>query len=299
MKSGLKKNMPYHLMLLPCVVFLLIFAYTPMAGIVIAFQKFIPAKGLFGSQEWVGLYQFQYTFQLPGFWSAFRNTLYISFMKIVAGTITPIVFAILINEVRKAFLRRSIQTVVYLPHFLSWVILAGVFIDILSPSQGIVNQFIKFLGFEPIFFMGSNAIFPYLLVVTDVWKGFGFGTIVFLAAIVSINPNLYEAAIVDGANKWKQIWHITIPGMTPIILLITLLNMAGLFDANFDQVFNMYSPQVYPSGDIIDTLVYRIGFLEANFSLSAAIGLFRSVVSCILVGIFYYLAYRISDYRIF
>lgn len=299
MLSSFRKNLPFHLMLLPCVVFLLIFAYTPMAGIVIAFQKFIPAKGLFGNQEWVGLYHFKYAFQLPGFWTAFRNTLYISFMKIIAGTITPIVFAILINEVRNAPLRRSIQTVVYLPHFLSWVILAGVFIDILSPSQGIVNQFIKFLGFEPIFFMGSNAIFPYLLVVTDVWKGFGFGTIVFLAAIVSINPNLYEAAIVDGANKWRQIWHITIPGMTPMILLITLLNMAGLFDANFDQVFNMYSPQVYPSGDIIDTLVYRIGFLDANFSLSAAIGLFRSVVSCILVGIFYYLAYRISDYRIF
>jgi putative aldouronate transport system permease protein len=286
-------------MLLPSLILLIIFAYLPMAGIVIGFQRFIPAKGLFGPQEWVGLYYFKYAFQLPEFRDALFNTLYISFMKIVAGIVTPVVFAILLNELRLALLKRSIQTIIYLPHFLSWVILAGVFVDILSPSYGIVNRLLQSFGIEPIFFLGSNAWFPYVLVATDTWKEFGFGTIVYLAAITSIDPNLYEAAIVDGANKWRQIWHITLPGMLPIIMLLTLLSIGSILNANFDQIFNLYSPQVYKSGDVLDTLVYRIGLLDANYSLSTAIGLFKSVVSCILISIFYYIAYRFLNYRIF
>ena len=195
--------------------------------------------------------------------------------------------------------RRSIQTSIYLPHFLSWIILAGVLVDILSPSYGIVNRVIKALGFEPVFFLGSNTWFPYVLIFSEIWKEFGFGTIVYLAAIVSIDPSLYESAIVDGANKWKQIWHITIPGILPIITLISLLNLGSILAGNFDQVFNLYSPQVYRSGDILDTLIYRVGMLDANYSLSTAIGLFKSFVSMILISLSYYLAYKLADYRIF
>ena len=286
-------------MLLPGIVLIIIFSYIPMAGNILAFQRFIPAKGLFGDQQWVGLYQFEYLFKLPGFRDALRNTVYISFMKIVAGIVTPVFFAILINELRVRFLKRAVQTIVYLPHFLSWVILAGVFIDILSPSYGLVNRLLQSMGIEPIFFLGDNRWFPYVLVATDTWKEFGFGTIVFLAAITSVNPNLYEAAVMDGANKLRQIWHITLPGMTPIILLVSLLSIGNILNANFDQVFNLYSPQVYESGDVLDTLVYRIGLVDANYSLSTAIGLFKSLVACFLISTFYYLAYKISDYRIF
>lgn len=294
-----KRNLPYHLMLLPCVIMLVIFNYIPMYGVKIAFQKFIPARGMFGEQTWVGLKNLTYIFKMQDFYIALRNTIFISFMKLFLGMLTSIIFAILLNELRNNKLKRTIQTAVYLPHFLSWIILAGVFVDIFSPSYGIINKLIKALGFEPIFFLGSNKWFPAVLIGTEVWKEFGFGTIVYLAAIVSIDPSLYESAIVDGANKWRQIWHITIPGLLPIIILLSLLNIGSILNGNFDQVFNLYSPQVYRSGDILDTLIYRVGLLDANYSLSTAIGLFKSLVSLVLISTSYYLAYKVADYRIF
>ncbi len=297
--KNIKTNLPFHLMLLPCVIFLIVFSYIPMYGVRIAFQRFIPARGMFGPQIWVGLRNFRYIFLMPDFHSAIRNTIFISFMKLFIGMLASITVAILLNELRKMKLRRIIQTSIYLPHFLSWIILAGIFIDILSPSYGIINNLIKMLGFEPIFFLGNNAWFPYVLILTDVWKGFGFGTILYLAAIVSIDPGLFESAIVDGANKWKQIWHITLPGLMPIIVLVTLLNIGGILNGNFDQVFNLYSPQVYRTGDILDTLVYRVGMLDANYSLSTAIGLFKSLISMVLISSSYYLAYKVTNYRIF
>lgn len=294
-----KKNKPLLLMLLPSAVLLFIFSYIPMVGIIIAFQKFIPVKGLFGPQQWVGLDNFRYILMLPEFKDALWNTIRISSMKIIGGLVVPVFFAILLNEITISFLKRIIQTVFYLPHFLSWVILAGIFVDILSPSQGIVNRFIRTLGFQPIFFLGDNKWFPYVLVITDIWKEFGFGTIVYLAAITSIDPSLYEAAMVDGANKWQQIRHITLPGMFPIIILMSVLSLGSILNANFDQVFNLYSPQVYKSGDVLDTLIYRIGLIDANYSLGTAIGLFKSGISFFLIATSYYLAYKFADYRIF
>lgn len=295
----LKKELPFHLMMLPGVILLFIFSYIPLGGLALAFQKFIPAKGLFGEQKWVGFDNFEYLLKMPDFSRVLYNTLYISFLKIVAGIFFAVFFAILINEVRKEFLKKTIQTIVYLPHFLSWVILATIFVDMLSPSEGIINKFLQLFGIEPIFFLGDNNWFPHILVITDTWKEFGFGTIIYMAAITTIDPSLYEACIMDGGNKWQQIWHILLPGIMPIIALMALLSIGNILGGNFDQVFNLYSPQVYYSGDILDTLVYRIGMLDANYSLSTAVGFFKSVVSLVLVGGTYYLAYKFADYRVF
>lgn len=286
-------------MILPPLTVLFIFHYIPLYGLKIAFQRFVPAKGLFGDQEWVGFYWFEYLFNYPDFERALINTLVLSLSKIILGILVAVTAAILISEVRNGTLKRIVQTIVYLPHFLSWIILAGVFIRILSPSNGLVNQFIEALGGTPIFFLGDNRYFRGTLIVTDLWKNFGFNTIVYLAAIVSIDPSLYEAAIVDGANKFRRIWHITVPGILPIIVLMSVLSIGSIFNANFDQVFNLYSPAVYQTGDILDTLVYRIGLVQANYSLSTAIGLFRALISGVLVAIAYFFAYKYADYQIF
>jgi putative aldouronate transport system permease protein len=294
-----KKELPLHLMILPGLILILIFNYLPMAGIVIAFQKFIPAKGMFGDQKWIGLDNFRYVFELPSFTSIMWNTVYISLMKIVLGIVIPIVFAILLNEVKSSGLKRSIQTTIYLPHFLSWVILGGILIDILSPSDGLVNRVIKLLGFQPIFFLGDNKWFPYTMVITDTWKEFGYGTIVYLAAITGIDPALYEAAKIDGANRWKQVVHVTLPGMRMVVVLLLVLSLGKLLNAGFDQIFNLYSPPVYQSGDIVDTFVYRIGMLDAQFGVATAVGLFKSMISLIFISVSYYCAYKFADYRIF
>lgn len=298
-KVKLKKELPLHLMLLPGLVMLLIFHYLPMAGIVIAFQKFIPAKGLFGPQKWIGLDNFKYVMDLPSFFSIIWNTVFISVLKIILGLIVPIIFAILINEVRNSALKRGIQTVVYLPHFLSWVVLGGVFIDILSPSGGLVNNFLQTLGIEPIFFLGDNKWFPFTMVITETWKEFGYGTIIYLAAITGIDPNLYEAAHMDGANRWRQILHITLPGIKTVVVVLMVLSLGNLLNAGFDQIFNLYSPPVYESGDIIDTFVYRIGLLDAQFGVATAVGLFKSLVSLLFISTSYFFAYRFADYKIF
>lgn len=286
-------------MLLPGMVLLFIFNYLPLYGWKIAFQKFIPAKGLFGDQKWVGLYWFQYISKYPDFIRALRNTLMISLGKLALGILIAILFSILINEIRNSRLKRTVQTIVYLPHFLSWIILSGVLIDILSPSTGIVNKLIMAFGGQPAFFLGDNRFFQGTMIVTDIWKEFGFNTIVYLAAITSIDPSLYESAVMDGANRLQQIIHITLPGMLPIIMLMLLLNIGSVMNANFDQIFNLYSPTVYKTGDVLDTLVYRIGLVNANYSLSTAIGIFKSMVSMLLVGTSYYSAYKFAGYRIF
>ena len=295
----LKQSMPYYLMLLPGMVLLFIFNYLPLYGWKIAFQKFIPAKGLFGDQKWVGLYWFQYISKYPDFIRALRNTLMISLGKLALGILIAILFSILINEIRNSRLKRTVQTIVYLPHFLSWIILSGVLIDILSPSTGIVNKLIMAFGVQSAFFLGDNRFFQGTMIVTDIWKEFGFNTIVYLAAITSIDPSLYESAVMDGANRLQQIIHITLPGMLPIIMLMLLLNIGSVMNANFDQIFNLYSPTVYKTGDVLDTLVYRIGLVNANYSLSTAIGIFKSMVSMLLVGTSYYSAYKFAGYRIF
>lgn len=299
LRKDFRRNYMLHLMLLPCVILVFVYSYIPLFGLKIAFEQFIPSKGLFGAQRFVGLKHFTYLFKMNDFWYALRNTFVIACWKLFLGMFVSIVFAILINELRHPGIKRGVQTIVYLPHFISWIILSNIFVDILSPSSGIVNKLITFLGGKPIYFLGSNDWFQFTLIATEIWKEFGFGTIVYLAAITAIDPNLYEAAIIDGANKFQQILHVTVPGLMNIIVLMLLLNIGSVLGGNFDQVYNLYSPSVYRTGDILDTLVYRIGLVDFNFSLSTAVGVFKSLVSTVLVSLSYFLAWKVADYRIF
>ncbi|MEK4059868.1 MULTISPECIES: ABC transporter permease [Paenibacillus] len=292
------KSLPLHLMLLPGVILTLVFSYIPILGIVIAFQKFVPSKGIFHS-KWIGLDNFRYMLDMPNFTSVLWNTIFIAVLKIIAGLVIPIIFALLLNEVSGALFKRTIQTTIYFPYFLSWVILGGILIDILSPSSGIVNQFLGMFGMKPIFFLGNDQWFPFTLVLTDTWKGFGYGTIVYLAALTGIDQSLYEAATVDGASRWKQMLNVTLPGMLPIITLMTVLSLGNVLNAGFEQVFNLYSPMVYSTGDIIDTFVYRLGLVEAQYGVATSVGLFKSVISLVLIVVSNKLANRYAGYRIF
>ncbi len=297
--SVFRRELPLHLMLLPGLILIAVFSYTPMAGLVIAFQKFIPSKGMFGNQKWMGFDNFTYVFSLPGFNQAMKNTIVIAFWKIALGLIVPIVFALLLNEIHKTGFKRVVQTIVYLPYFLSWVVLGGIFLDMLSPSSGFINQIIVQLGGEKIFFLGDNRYFKSTLIVTDIWKNFGYGAIVYLAAILGIDTDLYEAAQIDGANRWRQAWHVTLPGMRMIIVLMMVLSLGNVLNAGFDQVFNLYSKAVYESGDILDTFVYRLGLIDAQYGPATAVGLFKSVISTMFISVSYYLAHKFADYRIF
>lgn len=292
------RQLPLHIMVIPGVIITLIYHYIPMLGIIMAFQKFVPARGFFKS-KWVGLDNFQYMLNLPNIKSVIFNTVFISLMKIIVGLIVPVVFALLLNEMRKERYKRTLQTIIYFPYFLSWVILGGILIDVLSPSNGIVNQLLGLFGIDPIFFLGDAKWFPYTLVLTNTWKSFGYDTIVYLAALTSIDMALYEAAYADGAGRWKQTLHVTIPGILPIVTLMTVLALGNILNAGFDQVFNLYSPQVYSTGDILDTLVYRIGLVDAQYSVATAVGLFKSVISFVLILISNKLANKYARYRIF
>ncbi len=287
----------YHAMMLPGMVFILIFCYVPMFGIVMAFQDYVPAKGILGS-KFVGLRNFSYMLSLPDVSRIFWNTLLIAVGKIVLGTIMAIVFAILLNEIRNKLVKKTVQTIVYLPHFLSWVVLAAVVINMVN-LDGPLNQLLEMIGLEKINFLGSNVWFRPMIIVTDVWKEFGYNSIVYLAAITAIDPGLHEAAAIDGATWWKRVWNITLPGMLPIILLMAAMNLTGILSAGFDQIYNLYSPMVYETGDVLDTYVYRMGLIGRQYSFSTAVGLLRSVVGMILMLTANWLAGRFTDRKIF
>jgi putative aldouronate transport system permease protein len=268
-----------------------------MFGIIIAFQKYSPAKRISGS-PFVGIVNFRYIFNLPSFGHVLWNTFFIAGMKLAMHLAAPLIFALLLNEVRSRNYKRIIQTVTYLPHFLSWVILGGILVDILSPSNGIVNQIIKLFGGKTIFFLGDPKVFPYTMIVSDVWKEMGFNAVIYLAAITGIDPTLYEAAMVDGDSRWGQTLHITIPCLIPTVILLATLSLGNVLNAGFDQIYNLYSIAVYSTGDIIDTFVYRLGLKDFQFSASTAVGLFKGVISTMMISLSYNLAYRTTGYRI-
>lgn len=297
-KGWFKKELPFHVMLLPAVIITIIFKYVPFAGISMAFEDYTPLRGLF-DQKWVGFENFRYLFSLPGFGSVIWNTVFIAVLKMVGNLIFPVVIALLLNEVRAKKYKKSVQTVLYLPHFISWAALAGIFIDILSPSGGMVNNLLNSMGVKEVFFLGNADVFPYTMVFTDVWKELGWGMIVYLAAITGIDPTYYEAARMDGAGRFKQILHVTIPSILPMILLMMVLSVGNVLQAGFEQVFNLYSPQVYATGDIIDTYVYRIGVIEAKFDLATAVGLFKSAISFALIMVGYKMADKLAGYKVF
>lgn len=292
-----RRELPLHLLLIPGVLITLIYHYGPMLGIAMAFQKFQPILGFFKS-EWIGMRNFEYVFNLPGFYPIIWNTLIISFLKMIFGLIVPLTLALLLNEVRKVWFQRTIQTSIFLPFFLSWTVLAGVIFEIFS-LKGPINMLLAGIGLDSILFFGHNDWFRGILVGSDVWKGMGYNMIIFLAAIVGINPNLYEAAEVDGAGRWKQMLHITLPGMAPIIMLLCILSIGGILSAGFEQILLLYNPIVYEGSDVIDTFVYRLGLFDRQYGPAAAVGLFKSVISLVLVTFSYFLAFRYSNYRIF
>lgn len=278
--------------------FLLVYGYLPLLGNVMAFQKFNPVKGFLGS-KWIGWDNFRYVMDLPDTFQVLWNTFFIAGMKLIAGIIVPVFYALLLNELRSIRYKRILQTLIYFPHFLSWVILSGILIDLLSPSTGLIGTVMKALGMTPVYWLGDANIFPYTMVLTETWKEFGFGTIVYLAALTSIDPTLYEAGMIDGASRWQQTKYITIPGIMPTVMLMAILSMGNILNAGFDQVFNLYSPQVYRTGDILDTLVYRLGLVDIQYGVATAVGLFKSLVSFVMLSISYFLAYKFSDYRVF
>ncbi|MBS5933261.1 MAG: sugar ABC transporter permease [Clostridiales bacterium] len=292
-----RKQLTHHLMMMPGMFFLLLFSYIPMVGIVMAFQDFIPAKGIMGS-EFVGLKHFKYMFQLPDIFKIIRNTLVISIGKILLGTFMAIAFSILLNEIRKKFLKKTVQTIVYLPHFLSWVVLASVVVNMFN-LDGSVNQIVTQLGFEKINFLGNSKIFPGLIIGTDVWKEFGYSSVIYLAAITAIDPGLHEAASIDGASWWKRIWNVTLPGMMPIILLMAAMSLTSILSAGFDQIYNLYTPIVYDTGDVLDTYVYRIGLIGRQYSFGSAVGLLRSIVGMVLLVSANKLTKKLTDQKIF
>ncbi|MCI3920100.1 ABC transporter permease subunit [Paenibacillus sp. TRM 82003] len=296
-REKLSQTWPLHLMLLPAAIVTLIFAYIPMGGLVMAFQDFKPYDGIWKS-PFIGLEHFRFMFEYPDSKQVIINTLVISGLKIVFGLAVPFAFAILLNEVRIMFYKRIVQTFVYLPHFISWVILGAILTDMLG-SDGIVNSALRSFGMEPIFWLGDGNWFRFTVVVSDIWQNFGFNTIVFLAALAGVNPSLYEAAEVDGANRWKQTVHITIPAMIPISIVVGTLSMGNILNAGFDQIFNLYTPLVYDKGDIIDTFVYRTAILNSQFSFGTAVGMFKSLVGLVLIVTSYRLAAKYAGYKIF
>ncbi|AEC02292.1 binding-protein-dependent transport systems inner membrane component [Parasphaerochaeta coccoides DSM 17374] len=307
MTSNHRNNFQLHMMLVPGVVLIFLFSYLPMFGLIIAFQNFSPRKGFLGS-DFIGLNNFAYVLKIPGFWRVVCNTLLISIQKIVLNIIVPVFVALLLNELTLRRVKKVVQTIVYFPHFLSWVILAGLFVDILSPSEGFVNSLISLFGGTPVFFLGDKNWFPFTMVLTDVWKEFGYGTIVYLATLSSIDPTLYEAAGIDGAGRLRQAFSITIPALMPTIMLMGMLSLGSILNAGgtlstagssgFEQIYNLYSPQVFETGDIIETLVFRLGLAGGQYSVATAIGLVKSLLSLVLMSLGYWIAKKKANYEI-
>jgi putative aldouronate transport system permease protein len=278
----IKRDKYLYLLLLPGIICLFIFRYIPMYGVVIAFKEYNIFAGIANS-PWVGFLQFERLFRNPEFSRILRNTILISAYKLLWGFPAPIILALLLNELKNQRFKKFTQTVLYLPHFISWVIFAGIIVTFLNPTTGVINDIISYFGGRKIDFLANKRMFRSILVITDLYKGVGWGTIVYLAAISNIDPTLYEAAIVDGANRFRQVWHITLPSIRSVVVILLILSLGNILNAGFEQIFLLYNPLVYEVADIIDTFVYRRGLVESNYSLGAAAGLFKNVVALILI----------------
>lgn len=286
-----------HVMMLLPVIFIFIYNYLPMIGSVIAFQKYNPAKGLFGS-EWIGFDNFKVLFADPDFSQALINTLYISVMKMITGLLVPLIVALMLNEVLHSVFKRVIQTIIYMPYFISWVMMAAIIINVLRPSGGLVNQILALFNVEPIFFLGDDSKFRGIIIITHIWKEFGWNTIIFLSALAGIDPGLYEAAVVDGASRWQQLLHVTIPGISATVILVAVLSLGNILNAGFEQVYNLMSALTKHSGDILDTFVYRYGMQQWQFGIATAAGLFKSVISTIMLVLSYWMAKKFAGYEV-
>ena len=274
-----KKWYIYYLLFLPCFVLLLLFSYFLMLGIIISVKDYWPKYGMFDS-PWAEPLFFHFTelFKDKYFWTVFKNTLVISLLRLVFGFPAPVILALLLNELKFARFKKVAQTILYIPHFLSWVVLSGMLKRMLL-TDGIINEFLGLFGIQPIRFLTDSGPFLAMLVITDTWKGMGFGTIVYLAAMSGIDTSLYEAAELDGANRLKKMVYITLPGIAPAVSVQLILSLSGILNGGFDQIFNLYSTPVYDVADIIDTYLYRVGLKSGKVEMGTALGLFKSVIS--------------------
>lgn len=291
----IKKHKILLIMLIPGLLYYLLFHYKSMYGLVIAFKDYRILDGIMAS-PWAGTKWFEMVFSSAEFWRAFKNTLILSFYKLVFNFPAPIILALMLNEVRNTKFKKTVQTMTYLPHFLSWVVLAGIVSNFLSPSVGPINMIIRALGGEPVFFLGTKSTFRPVLVISGIWKEVGWNTIIYLAALTSVDNQLYEAAALDGAGRIRQTISITLPSIVNVIVIMLILQMGKIINDDFDQIYNLYNSNVYSVADVISTYVYRMGLENAMYSFSTAIGLFKNVISFILVLVTNSVTKRIGDY---
>lgn len=279
---GVKKNWELYLFLFPTLLYFFIFQYLPMYGLQIAFKDFVAVKGIRGS-DWAGVEHFVRFFNSYQFWILIKNTIYINLYQVLVAFPIPIIMALMLNQVNNVRFKKTVQTVTYAPHFISFVVLAGMIYLFLSPRNGLVNSILALFGVEPVFFMGDPVWFKTVFVFSGVWQTAGWSTIIYLAALTGVNPDLHEAAVMDGASKLRRIWHIDIPGIMPTIMILLILNVGDFMTVGFEKVLLMQNYLNIESSEVIQTYVYKVGLLNAEFSYSAAIGLFNNVINFILL----------------
>ncbi|WP_026326588.1 ABC transporter permease [Paenibacillus ginsengihumi] len=277
-----RKSKYLWILFLPCLLYYLIFKYAPMFGLVITFQNYNLFKGISAS-EWVGFKYYRMFFENPDFFQLMRNTFLLGLYKLVFGFPAPIILALLLNELKNAVFKRFVQTVSYLPHFISNVVVASMVIMFLSPTSGLVNKIIQSLGFDPINFMMEPGMFRTIYVLSEIWQHIGWETIIYLAALTAVDPMLYEAASIDGAGRWRKLWNVTLPGIAPTIVILLIMNVGKVLEIGFEKVFLMQNAAIYETADIISTYVYRVGLEQGNFSYGAAIDLFMGIISLIFI----------------
>lgn len=295
--TNLSRYKEYYIMLIPGFLFFLVFCYGPMYGLIIAFQDYYPLKGIDGS-KFVGLKHFKSLFTNPFFLSVLKNTLIISAYKLLVCFPAPIFLCVVLNEIKNAKFKKVAQSISYLPHFISWVVVSGIIIEFLSPTRGPVNILLQNMGFDPVFFVAEAKYFRGVLVASDMWKSIGWGSIVYLAAVTSIDPSLYEAAEMDGAGRIQRILHITLPALAPIVTVMLIMQSGKILNDSFEQVYNFLTPSTYGVGDVISTFVYRMGIQNMQYSFTTAVDLFKNIISFLLVVLTNYVAGKTSDYAL-
>lgn len=292
--KSLKKHWELYLLVLPPVLYLLIFKYIPMVGVQIAFKDFSVVKGIWDS-PWVGLKHFEAFFESPNFWLLIKNTIGISFYSLLAGFPIPIMLALALNEIRTGFFKKSVQMVTYAPHFISTVVMVSIIILMLSPHVGVVDRLFSFLGFPMTNFMGIPEYFKSIYVWSGVWQGMGYSSIIYIAALASVDPSLYEAARMDGASRLRKIWHIDIPALVPVTVIMLILSLGSIMGVGFEKIFLMQNPLNTSASEVISTYVYKVGLIGANFSFSSAVGLFNSIINLILLVVVNAISRKVSQ----
>jgi putative aldouronate transport system permease protein len=294
----IRRHRSIYVLLVVPLVYYIIFKYFPIWNGQIAFRDFMPLDGVFGSR-WIGLEHFNTFFESFYFWELLRNTLFYSFGKLLVSVPSAILLAVGIYECIRPKLAKLVQTLAYLPHFLSWVIMYGILLALLAPGDGIVNDIIKAFGGEPVAFLTNTKTFPWIVIFSDAWKEMGWSAIIFLAALIGIDPSLFEAALVEGVSAPQRVWYITLPSIRPVIVIVVLLRLGTILDAGFNQMFMLYSIPVYSVADIIDTWVYRQGLLQFQFGLATAVGIFKGVIGLLLISLSNWLVRRVSESSLF